>query len=407
MRDRLDPNRDTWMSSAPARAVMSALTAGGGAARFVGGAVRNALVGQQVTDVDIATPLAPGDVMARLKAKGLGVVPTGIDHGTVTAIANSQPYEITTLRRDVSTDGRRAVVAFTTDWAEDAQRRDFTMNALYADADGTIFDPTGGRDDLAAGRVRFIGDATARIREDYLRILRLFRFHAWYGRGEMDATAVAAAAAEKGGIAQLSGERIQKETLKLLAAPDPMPAIHEMGRTGILAEILPPGFRLDWLAHMVAVDRDNNFPADPVLRLAALLPNNLMAIKACADRMRLSNVDRERIQVAVTAVDLLVRPRDARRFIYKLGPGGFRDLLRVRWARGTQTPDWLVLLKLADGWRPPRFPLDGRDAMAAGLPEGPRVGQVLSFLEDWWIDQDFKPDRDELLKRLGELVGRE
>ena len=405
MRDRLDPNRDTWMSAPETRAVMTALTSGGGSARFVGGAIRNALIGAPVEEVDIATPLTPDEVTRRLTAKGLGAVPTGIEHGTVTAIANSKPFEVTTLRRDVTTDGRRATVAFTTDWDEDAQRRDFTMNALYADADGTIHDPTGGIADLGAGHVRFIGDAVARIREDYLRILRLFRFHAWYGRGEMDADAVVAAAAEKGGIEQLSGERIQKETLKLIAAPDPMPALNVMERTGILAAILPQGFQLDWLARMVQVDRDNGFPPDAVLRLAALLPNNLMAIKACADRFRLSNMDRERIATAATSVDLLVRPRDARRFIYKLGPGGFRDLLRVRWARGGLAPDWLVLLNLADGWRPPKFPLDGRDAMAAGLAEGPRVGQVLSFLEDWWIDQDFKPDRDELLQRLKDLVG--
>ena len=206
----LDPKRHGWMTAPETRTVLAALD---GQGKFVGGAVRNALIGRPVADIDIATPLLPDDVAARLARAGLGAVPTGIAHGTITAIANGKPFEITTLRRDVSTDGRRATVAFTTDWGEDAQRRDFTMNALYADAGGTVLDTVGGVEDLKAGRVRFVGDATTRIREVYLRILRLFRFHAWYGKDEMDAEALHAAAAEKAGLAQLSGERVQKELL--------------------------------------------------------------------------------------------------------------------------------------------------------------------------------------------------
>src|ERR1700743_2097282 len=232
---KLDPLRHPWMKAPETLAVMNAL----GDARFVGGVVRNALLGKPVDDIDIATPLTPDEVTKRLEAAKLKAVPTGIEHGTVTAVSNGRPYEVTTLRRDVSTDGRRAVVAFTKDWAEDAQRRDFTMNALYVGADGEVFDSVGGVADLQAGRVRFVGDPATRIKEDFLRILRLFRFHAWDGKGELDAAALKAATGEKHGLAQLSGERIQKEMLKLLAAENPVPVLRIMAASGILGEILP------------------------------------------------------------------------------------------------------------------------------------------------------------------------
>src|SRR3984957_509167 len=222
---RLDPARAPWMAEKPLTKVMAAL---GGEARYVGGAVRNTLLGADVHEVDIATPLTPDVVTTRLEAAGLKAVPTGIAHGTITAVADGKPYEVTTLRRDVETDGRRAVVAFSTDWKEDAGRRDFTMNALYASADGEIFDYHNGLADLQAGHVRFIGDAVARIREDYLRILRLFRFHAWYGKGEIDAVALNAAADEKTHLAKLSGERIAREFLRLLEADDPVPVLRVM-----------------------------------------------------------------------------------------------------------------------------------------------------------------------------------
>src|SRR5215469_14146821 len=210
---RLDPARHEWMRATETRSVIGALTKDGGAARFVGGAVRNALLGRPVADIDIATTLVPEDVVRKLQAAEIAAHPTGIEHGTITAVANGKPFEVTTLRRDVSTDGRRATVAFTTEWEEDARRRDFTINALYAAPHGEIFDYTGGIEDLDAGRVRFIGDAVTRIREDYLRILRLFRFHAWYGKGEVDAVALRAATDEKSGLARLSAERVQKECL--------------------------------------------------------------------------------------------------------------------------------------------------------------------------------------------------
>ena len=222
MSTRLDPEKHAWMRAPETRAVMAALTANGGEARFVGGAVRNAQLGEPVIDVDIATPLTPDEVTKRLVRAGLGAVPTGIEHGTVTAVAMGKPFEVTTLRRDVTTDGRRAVVAFTTDWAQDASRRDFTINAMYASADGALFDPTGGEDDLKAGRVRFIGDAAQRIREDYLRILRLFRFHAWYGKGAIDNAALAAATKEKCRI-EKTFRRTRAEGIAEVAFRAPIP----------------------------------------------------------------------------------------------------------------------------------------------------------------------------------------
>ncbi len=260
-----------WLTRPATRAVIAALEAAGGpgCVRFVGGCVRNSLVGQGIDDIDLATRLLPVQTMAALKAAGLKVVPTGIDHGTVTAISQRIPYEITTLRRDVSTDGRNATVAFTDDWAEDAARRDFRLNALYCDAEGVIFDPTGaGVEDALAGRIVFVGDAATRIREDYLRILRFFRFYAWYGRAEPDAEGLAACAAEAEGMGRLSAERVSKELLKLLAAPDPRRAVRAMAESGVLARVIAPELSADGLAvfeAMVEVSKD------PVLRLSAFI----------------------------------------------------------------------------------------------------------------------------------------
>jgi poly(A) polymerase len=400
---KLDPARHPWMNARETRAVFAAL----GEARFVGGAVRNALMGEAVADVDIATPLVPLEVEKRLKAAGLGAVHTGIDHGTITAIASGKPFEVTTLRRDVSTDGRRATVAFTDDWKEDAARRDFTMNALYASADGEIFDYFGGEKDLKAGRVRFIGDAAARIREDYLRILRLFRFHAWYGKGELDKEALRASAAEKAGLTKLSGERVQKEMLKLLAADNPVPVLRAMAASGILGEILPAQSDIARLERVVAIDNDNFFPADPVLRLAAMLEGGAGAV---AERFKLSNADRDRLVDALSAQERIVSYlsiREVRKLLYRLGPQRFRDLVRLRWAQDPKASNgiqWRALLAMGDAWERPVFPLTGRDVMNAGVPEGPVVGRVLSEVEDWWIDADFIEDEFSLAERLKAVV---
>jgi poly(A) polymerase len=381
---------------------MAALTAEGGLARFVGGAVRNALLGAPVEDIDIATPLLPGEVTARLMRAGLGAVPTGIAHGTVTAVADGKGFEITTLRCDVETFGRHAEVAFTADWAADAARRDFTMNALYADLDGTVHDFTGGIADLNAARVRFVGDPAARIREDYLRILRLFRFHAWYGKGALDALALAAAAAEKSGLRRLSGERVRKEMLRLLQAPDPAPTLAVMAAAGILSEILPGAPSVECLARLVVLEAAR--PPDALLRLAALSaapdagPNLAAALK-------LSGAERARLVDALAADTRIAAglPRkDARALLYRLGPRAFRDQLLLHWA-AQDVPErytWQALADLADSWERPRFPLGGRDAMAAGFEEGPALGALLHGLEEEWIAADFTLSREDLLARL-------
>ena len=402
---QLDANRESWMNAPDTLAVLRAL----GDARFVGGAVRNALLHRPVTEIDIATPLVPDDVMKRLKAANIPFVPTGLEHGTITALLNGKPFEITTLRRDVSTDGRRAVVAFTKNWAEDAQRRDFTMNALYAGADGEVFDTVGGVADLNAGCVRFVGDAVTRIREDYLRILRLFRFHAWYGKGELDSDALKAAAAEKSGLAKLSGERVLKELLKLLEAENPMLILRAMAAVSILSEILPGTLSLARLEKLVAIDAAAFFAPDPLLRLAALLPSDQAAVNAIADRLKLSNADRERLDDLATAKEKIVSYlsiREVRKLLYLLGARRFKDRVFLRWAEDPKDSviQWRAMLAMADAWQKPQFPLTGREVMNAGVPEGPLVGRILAEVEEWWIDSDFTEDEFSLAERLKAVV---
>ena len=406
MTTKLEPSKNPWMMSAETRAVMDAL----GEARFVGGVVRNALLGREVSDIDIATPLTPGVVTQKLEAAKLKAVPTGIEHGTVTAVSNGRPYEVTTLRRDVSTDGRRAVVAFTQDWAEDAQRRDFTMNALYADANGEVFDMVGGVADLKAGKVRFVGNPATRIREDFLRILRLFRFHAWYGKGEIDRAALQACAAEKTGLKQLSGERVAKEMLKLLTAEDPVPVLRSMAAAGILTEILPGELNIARLERLVAIDGTNFFAPDAILRLAALLPDRAAAAQEVADRWKLSNAERDRLADIAGNTDKIVSYlsiKEVRKLLYRLGAPRFKDRVSLKWAedpKETNFVQWRALLAMADAWQRPKFPLDGGNVMAAGVPQGPLIGKILSEVEEWWIDSDFIEDEFSLAERLKAVV---
>jgi poly(A) polymerase len=401
-----------WMRLPQTKAVMAALEAAGGVgcARFVGGCVRNALSGHLVDDVDIATTLTPGEVTKALKAAGLKAVPTGIDHGTVTAVAQGRPYEITTLRRDVETDGRRAVVAFTTDWTEDAQRRDFRLNAVYADIEGRLFDPTGaGADDARAGRIVFVGDADLRIREDALRILRFFRFQAWYGKGEPDPAGLAACAARADLLAGLSAERVAKELLKLLAAEDPRPAVRLMAAAGALAQILPETASAARFERVVDIDLAQGFAADPVLRLAALLPDDGAVAGAAAKRLRLSNDQRDRLEAALgpgPAPVSWMSPRETRRAVHAVGAQAFCDRARLAWAGAARASavQWLALMAIAQSWTPPEPPISGEDVVAAGVPQGPEVGAVLREIETWWIDNDFTVDRLAAVERLKAVV---
>jgi poly(A) polymerase len=380
-------------------AVMAAL----GEARFVGGAVRNALLGAAVADIDIAVPMPPQEAAARLTAKGIKVAETGLEHGTVTAIIGRHAFEVTSLRRDVETDGRHAKVAFTDDWAEDAARRDFTINALYASVSGEIFDYATGVEDLIAGRVRFMGDAGARIAEDYLRVLRLFRFHAWYGKGEIDAEGLRAAASSKDKLKTLSAERIAKELLRLLEASHPAPVLRVMAATGILSELLPGALQLPRLERLTQLDGEN--ARDAVLRLAALLPDG--GAQAAADVLKLSNANRTRLEQALGGEQIAAQlsAHDARRLLYRLGAACFRDKVLLQWAGAPQAAGaWRMLLQMADNWQRPRFVLTGGDVMQAGVPEGPQVGRILAQLEDWWVDGDFAAGEGALRDRLKTLV---
>lgn len=402
---RIDSSQHPWMTAPETAAVMAAL----GEARFVGGAVRNALLGVNVSDIDIAVPMPPSEVIARLVAKDIKVVETGMDHGTVTAIVGTQAFEITSLRRDVATDGRHAVIAFTDDWSEDAARRDFTINAMYASASGEIFDFATGVEDLIAGKVRFMGEPGARIAEDYLRILRLFRFHAWYGKGDVDAQGLRAAADAKDKLKTLSAERIAKELLRLLEAGNPTPVLRVMAATGILSELLPGALQLPQLERLVEIDADELAPRDGLLRLAALLPEGGDAAHAVADALKLSNADRLRLEQALSGERIApqLSAPDARRLLYRVGVSRFRDKVRLAWAgaaRSANAIQWRMLLAMADNWQRPRFPLSGLDVMQAGVPEGPEIGRVLALVEDWWIGGDFASDEGALRDRLRAVI---
>jgi poly(A) polymerase len=397
---RIDPNQHGWMTAPETVQVMAAL----GEARFVGGAVRNALLGAAVVDIDIAVPMPPQEALARLTAKGIKVVETGLEHGTVTAIAGVHAFEVTSLRKDVETDGRHAVVAFTDDWAEDAARRDFTINALYASATGEIFDYATGVEDLIAGKVRFVGDAPTRIAEDYLRVLRLFRFHAWYGKGELDAEALRAAAQARDKLKTLSGERIAKELLRLLEAGSPAPVLRVMAATGILPLLLPGPLQLPRLERLAEIEADNLFPRDGILRLAALLSDDADP-HAVADALKLSNADRTRLEQALNSHDVPAHlsAQEARRLLYRIGPARFRDTMLLHWAAAPKPAPglpWRMLLEMAENWQRPRFPLTGRDVMAAGVAEGPDVGRILAQVEDWWVGGDFAGDEGACRDRL-------
>lgn len=402
-----------WMTAPATQAVMAALEARGfaGCARFVGGCVRNALLKQPIDDVDIATTLTPDQVTEALEAAGLSAHPTGVEHGTITGVALGQPFEITTLRRDVSTDGRRAVVAFTNSWEEDAQRRDFRLNAIYADREGTLYDPTGqGVADALARRIVFVGDAMTRIREDYLRILRYFRFLAWYGAGDPDSAALEACKALKGMLSGRAAERTAKEVLKLLEAEDPRAALRLMAATSVLSAVLPMVKAMGRFEALVEIQTAQLFETDGELRLAALIPDDAKVARDLAERLRLSNATKDRLIDAAGKEPRIVSwmsPREARRAVYRLGVRTFQDRIKLAWAasdRGAAATQWRGLLALAESWTPPPFPLTGEDVIAAGAPRGPMVGQVMREVEDWWVDQDFIDDKLAAVERLKAVV---
>jgi poly(A) polymerase len=363
---------------------------GAGQVRYVGGAVRDTLLGLEVKDIDLATVLVPAEVVARLKTAGIRTVPTGIEHGTVTALLTEGPIEITTLRHDVSTDGRRATVAFAQDWQEDAARRDFTINALYADpATGEIFDYFSGLEDLTARRVRFIGDARQRIREDHLRILRYFRFQARFGSQPPDLESENSCSELSATLKGLSRERIGMEMLSLLALANPAPTVARMAELGVLAVVLPEA-SVEPLAALVAEEERQAIAPDPIRRLAALLPADKARAVQVAARFRLSGVQKKRL--ACAAERDLGQTERPRALAYRLGMDQALDRLLLM---GTNIAPLI-------GWTIPRFPLKGGAIVARGIKAGPQVAQILHAVEEHWLAEDFPEDA-----RIEELLSQE
>ncbi|MDH5556235.1 MAG: CCA tRNA nucleotidyltransferase [Alphaproteobacteria bacterium] len=399
-----------WMTSRKTAAVLDALAAGGIGVRFVGGCVRDAVIGRKIADIDLATDARPERVMELLKAAGLKVIPTGLAHGTVTAVSGGTPYEITTLRHDVETDGRRAVVAFTDDWEADAARRDFTMNALSLGADGLLHDPFGGIADLRAGRVRFVGDPRQRLAEDVLRLLRYFRFHAHYGRPPPDEDALAACREMAHMLPRLSAERVRVELLKLLSAPDPAPVIRLMRDEGVLDHFLAQATAIDRLDRMVAIESGLGL-CNSLRRLAALLPVDGETARHLAQGLRLSNSERERL-VAMSEPEIALSTAldgpSRRRALYMVGAEVWPDLVLMAWAAGHDGPDnaaWQSLFNETRDWERPKFPLGGRDVKKLGVDQGAAVGELLRAAEAWWIEGDFRADRRECLAWLARQAG--
>ncbi|MET0358596.1 MAG: CCA tRNA nucleotidyltransferase [Pararhizobium sp.] len=407
-----------WFQALPLRRVFDLLNADGGEVRVVGGAVRNALMGVAVSDVDLATTLTPDVVTARATAAGIKVVPTGLAHGTVTLVVDGTPFEVTTLRRDISTDGRHAEVAFGTDWAADAARRDLTMNALYATASGEVIDLVDGAADIERGMVRFIGPAAERVAEDYLRILRFFRFFAWYGAFRPDADGLRASAQAKSKLATLSAERVWGEMKKLLSAKDPGRALLWMRTSGVLTEVLPESEKwgIDAIPGLVATEQALGWPVDPLLRLAAMVPPDAERLEAMATRLRFSKADGAALQAFAGAGTIKDGMAEAAldRMLYRQGPNGIVFRLKLALASARQKAEGdgdamaMVarlgrLLDRASIWQKPVFPVSGTDLITAGIAPGPAMGGVLADLEEAWIASGFRESRDSLLARVTDM----
>ncbi|HSI40627.1 MAG TPA: CCA tRNA nucleotidyltransferase [Xanthobacteraceae bacterium] len=385
-------------------ALLAALDGAGEETRLVGGAVRDWLLGLEGrSDVDLATTAVPEEVVRRAEAAGFKTVPTGIAHGTVTVIAAGVPFEVTTLREDVATDGRRAVVRFGRDWAHDAARRDFTMNALYLTRGGELVDPVGGVPDALAGLVRFIGDPDQRIREDYLRILRLFRFHGSHGRGPLDAAALAAAVRQRAGLAGLSRERVRAEFVKLLVAPRAAETLAAMDAAGVLADVLGSPGDIAAAMRLCALEAGLDLAPDPLRRLAALAVRGEGDTARLREGLRLTNAEAKRLERLTDrrlelAPDLTDLERCAA--LYHLGLEGYRDRVLFDFARsGADVDDggWRDLVRLPELWTPPVFPINAGAFLARGLPQGPAIGAALRRTEALWIERGFPEDPMALL----------
>jgi poly(A) polymerase len=400
-----------WLGSGPARRVLELLNGDGEEARVVGGAVRNTLLNIPVGDIDIATTAVPDEVIRRATAAGIKSVPTGIAHGTVTLVVESRPFEVTTLRQDVETFGRKAKVAFGRDWIRDAERRDFTINGLSVSLDGTVHDHVGGLKDIAARRVRFIGDADRRIAEDYLRILRFFRMHAAFGAGRPDRDGYLACIRGRGGLAGLSAERIRMEMLKLLVADGAVEAAIAMEDGGLLLALFGGVAYRGPLAAMIAAERMLAWQPDPVRRLGALGVAVPEDAKRLAIRLRLTSGETRALESMADGWRRLAGMDEAtaRRCLYRLGEARYRDRLLLAWARAGGTADpapWRELATLPQRWTAPKFPLTARDLKARGIADGPALGQALAFAEEAWLAADFPLEKSALAALADQSAAR-
>jgi len=400
-----------WLRSGPTARVLALLNGHGEEARVVGGAVRNALLQIPVGDIDIATTSLPDEVVRRAKAAGIKCVPTGIDHGTVTLVVEAQPFEVTTLREDTETFGRKAKVAFGRDWVRDAERRDFTINGLSIDADGVVHDHVGGLADIEAKRVRFIGDATARIAEDYLRILRFFRMHAAYGAGEPDRAGYLACIDGRAGLASLSAERVRMEMLKLVVAEGAAGAVQAMADAGLLLPIFGGVAYIGPFAAMTAAERALGLAPNPVRRLAALSVAVTEDAQRVAARLRLSNAEAKALDSMGHRWWRFASKDEARarQLLYRLGEDPYRDRLMLAWARsgaGNGAARWHELATLPQRWSAPKFPLKAADFVARGIAEGPALGHVLTLAEDAWLAADFPLEPPALSAIADQTVSR-
>ena len=405
-----------WLDDHLVIRLFAALNISGGEARIVGGAVRNSLMGVSASDIDFATTTLPDETIKRIEAAGFKAVPTGYAHGTISAVGNGRVFEITTLRRDVATNGRHAEVAFGTDWEADAKRRDFTINALFCDANGTLYDYCGGLADIESRTIRFIGDAEQRISEDYLRSLRFYRFFAYYGSGRPDADGIRATAKLKAGLSQLSAERVWAELKKCLAAPDPSRAVLWMRQAGVLGAILPESqaWGIDALEPLIATGAALNWPNDALLRLMAITPPDEPRIEVMAARLKLSTSERERLlaHARARAVNADTSEMALAKRLYGEGQSGIIDRLKLALSAarakaalsGTDSSDFMIeaarlskLLAYSEAWQRPAFPVSGKDLKAQGLSEGAALGDALKAIEARWVASGFVLGKDELL----------
>ena len=400
-----------WLISGGTARVLQLLNADGEEARVVGGAVRNALLDLAPGDIDIATTALPDEVMRRAKSAGIKSVPTGIDHGTITLVIDSHPYEVTTLREDTETFGRKAKVAFGRDWVKDAERRDFTMNGLSVDAAGIVYDHVGGIADARARRVRFIGDPDQRIAEDYLRILRFFRIHAAFGAGDPDRDGYLACIRGRAGLASLSAERLRMEMLKLLMAGGAAAATIAMAEGGLLQALIGGVVYTGPLSAMIAIEGELGLPASVTRRLAGLTVAVTEDAKRVAARLRLSNAEAK-------ALDSMGHrwwrfptkdEANARRLLYRLGAERYHDRVLLAWARAggdVNSSRWRELAELPQRWSPPKFPLRAADFIARGMAEGPALGHVLTLAEDAWLAADFPLEETALASIADQAAAR-